>query len=240
MSSVHYTGSAEQLTTKLVLVAAGGLAREVLATIHAAGVGEVVAILDDNPALHGRTIAGAPVAGLNRQTVQETKANFVVCAGSGSTRAKLVERLCYLGVSPDRFASVIHPTSNLPTTCRLGMGAVILAQVVMTTDVTLGDHVVVMPHAVLTHDVVVEDYATLCAGVVLGGGVHVGRASYLGMNASVLPNVKVGADAILGMGAVILQDVPDGQTWVGVPARESSQSAGPNVPLGRMTNTKFG
>jgi acetyltransferase-like isoleucine patch superfamily enzyme len=76
-----------------------------------------------------------------------------------------------------------------------------------------------MPGVTLTHDDVVEDFATFAAGVSLGGGVRIGRGAYLGMNASVREGVTVGAGATIGMGAAVLADVPDDETWVGVPAR---------------------
>jgi serine acetyltransferase len=33
-------------------------------------------------------------------------------------------------------------------------------------------------------------------------------------------NLTIGAGAVIGMGSVVLADVPDGQTWAGVPARK--------------------
>jgi acetyltransferase-like isoleucine patch superfamily enzyme len=71
-----------------------------------------------------------------------------------------------------------------------------------------------------THDDDVADFATFAAGVSLGGGVRIGRAAYLGMNSSVRERTSVGAYATIGMGAAVLSNVPDGETWVGVPARE--------------------
>ena len=76
-----------------------------------------------------------------------------------------------------------------------------------------------MPGVTLTHDDVVEDFATLAAGVSLGGGVRIGRAAYLGMNSCVRERTRVGAGTRIGMGAAVLADVPDGETWAGVPAR---------------------
>ena len=53
----------------------------------------------------------------------------------------------------------------------------------------------------------------------LGGGVRLGEASTVGMNASVRPGVRIGRGATVGMGAAVLADVPDGETWAGVPAK---------------------
>jgi acyl-[acyl carrier protein]--UDP-N-acetylglucosamine O-acyltransferase len=81
-----------------------------------------------------------------------------------------------------------------------------------------------MPNVTVTHDDVVGDYATLCAGVSLAGGVRVGEAAYLGANASVRQHLRVGDDSTLGMGASLLSDLPDGETWAGVPARRLDRS----------------
>jgi serine acetyltransferase len=79
-----------------------------------------------------------------------------------------------------------------------------------------------MPGVTFTHDDVVADFATFAAGVSLGGGVRVGRAAYLGMNASVRERLTIGDRATIGMGAAVLADVPDGETWVGVPAHTTA------------------
>ena len=43
------------------------------------------------------------------------------------------------------------------------------------------------------------------------------------MNSSVRERTSVGAFATVGMGAAVLSNVPDGETWVGVPAHAIDQ-----------------
>jgi sugar O-acyltransferase (sialic acid O-acetyltransferase NeuD family) len=203
---------------ELLLVAASGLAREVLAIVRAHGLYDVVGFLDDSADLHG-TIDGVRVLGSVEDAAGRPDAAVLVCAGRGSVREAIVTRLAGVGVGPERFATIVHPDVEVPDTSSVGAGSILLAGVVLTTAVTVGDHVVVMPHVTLTHDDAVEDFATLCAGVTLGGWVSVGRRAYVGMNASVRERVRVGAGATLGMGAALLTDLPDDETWAGVPAR---------------------
>jgi galactoside O-acetyltransferase len=48
--------------------------------------------------------------------------------------------------------------------------------------------------------------------------VHVKRNAVLFCNAVVLPGVTIGEGAVIAAGAVVTKDVPDGETWAGVPA----------------------
>lgn len=201
----------------LVLVGASGLAREVLAVLRGPGAAHVpVGVVDDDPHRHGGTLDGVPVLGGLDAAAERPGADLLVCVGRGADRAALVDRLRVRGATA--WATVVHPAAVVAPGCVVGPGSVLLAGVVLTADIRVGAHVVLMPHVTLTHDDRVGDFATLAAGVALGGGVEVGRAAYLGMRASVRERVRVGAGSTLGMGAVLLTDLPDGETWAGVPA----------------------
>ena len=204
---------------QLILVAASGLALETAEAARASGYA-VRGCVDDDEALWGTCAGGwLPVLGGLRALLEHPSDKVVLCAGKGSVRARLAERFAAQGLSPSRFATVVHPSVTVPPSCSLGTGSVVLAGCVLTASVTVGDHVVAMPQVTLTHDDVVEDFATLCAGVTLGGAVRVGRAAYLGMSASVRERVRVGAASTLGMGSALLTDLPEGEVWAGVPAR---------------------
>ncbi|MFK0038404.1 acetyltransferase [Paenarthrobacter sp. NPDC090517] len=211
--------------SELLVIAAGGLAREVLAMVRSFGLYDVIGILDDDEDRNGRVVDGAHVLGPIRDALEFPHAKLLVCISSGRARENVVMRLRNLGLDEDRYATAIDPSVHRPDGCHIGVGSVLLANVTMTASVSLGQHVVAMPGVTFTHDDVVADFATFSAGVSLGGNVSIGRGAHLGMNASIREHRTVGAGATIGMGAAVLNDVPAGESWAGVPARVIQRSS---------------
>lgn len=206
--------------TELLLVAATGLAREVMAAVRGTAQFDLLGLLDDDPRRSGTVLDGAHVLGSLADVGRYPTACIVVCASSGSVRCDIVHRLTALGVSQDRFATIVHPRASVPEGCSVGEGSIVLANAVMTAGVRLGRHVVVMPQVTLMQGAAVEDCSTLAAAAVVGESVVVGRTVSVGMNASIRRGVRIGEGAVIGMGAAVVSDVPGSQTWVGVPARQ--------------------
>jgi sugar O-acyltransferase (sialic acid O-acetyltransferase NeuD family) len=203
----------------LILIGAGGLAREVAETVSSGDRYRILGIVDDDRSLHGTTVADLPVLGGIEEIRWDRGTHLMICTGHGHVRQRIVNQLSTFDIGLHRFATIVHPSVHVPRSCFIGVGSVLLAHVAVTADARIGRHVVAMPNVTITHDDLVGDYATLCAGVSLAGGVTVGARAYLGANASVRQNLRVGADSTLGMGASLLHDLPDGETWAGVPAR---------------------
>ena len=213
----------------LVVVGAGGFGRETVEAIRALNAAgarwRLAGYLDDDPARHGTVIGGVPVLGGIAELDHMPDASVVVCTARPDnyvSRPRIVERL---GLPPERYATIIHPSASVSVTSRVGPGSVLLAQTVLTAAVTVGSHVAVMPHVTLTHDDVVADFATMASGVCLGGNVSVGRCAYIGAGALVREDRSIGSCALVGMGAVVTRDVPPGEVWAGVPARHICKAA---------------
>ena len=209
------------MTQDVVLLGAGGLAREVVQATLATGAGvRVIGMLDDDPGLRGLRVAGREVLGTTAE-VRTLAPDVRVVATVASPadphrRSRLTSRL---GLPDERYGRIVHPSACLATDTALGAGTVVLAGVVATSGVRLGRHAVIMPTCVLAHDVDVGDAVTLASGVLLAGGVVVESGAYLGAGAKVREGVRIGAGAVVGMGAVVLKDIPGKQIWAGVPAR---------------------
>lgn len=69
------------------------------------------------------------------------------------------------------------------------------------------------------HNTSVGVNSILAAGVVLAGGAAVGSDCFIGVNAVLRQKQRVGNRVVIGMNAAVVDDVPDGEVWVGNPAR---------------------
>jgi sugar O-acyltransferase (sialic acid O-acetyltransferase NeuD family) len=207
----------------LVLIGAGGFARETAQAVHAlnrnGAAWRLLGYLDDDPARHGQVIDGTVVLGGRDRIEHLPNALFVVCAGRPSNYVSRLKIVGDLGLPPERYATIVHPSAAVSPSSAVGPGSVLLAHVTLTAAVAVGAHVAIMPQVTLTHDDVIEDFATIASGACLGGGVRVRRGAYLGAGALIGENRTVGAFSLVGMGAVVTHDVPPREVWVGVPAR---------------------
>ncbi len=210
---------------KLVIVGAGGLGREVLATVracHEAGRGwDVLGFLDSDPALASKQVGGIPVLGgddwyrQNHSTVR-----FVCAIGDPSARSKAVERLLAMDA---KFVSVSHPSVRIPGSVEIGVGTVIMSGTEFTTDVKIGSHVVIYLNCAITHDVCVDDFCLIASGCNLSGAAVLKTGVQLGAGVSVAPRQRIGAWAIVGAGSVVVKDIPANSTAVGNPCRVIEQ-----------------
>jgi sugar O-acyltransferase (sialic acid O-acetyltransferase NeuD family) len=233
-------GTAQLGGGDLVLVGAGGFAREtaqaVLALNAAGARWRLLGYLDDDPAKHGEMVDGVAVLGGREYLARLPDARVVVCTGRPGNYVSRITIVDELGLPPDRYATVIHPSAAVSPSSSVGPGSVLLAHVTLTAAVRIGAHVVVMPQVTLTHDDVIEDFATIASGVLAGGGVRVQRGAYLGAGAIIGEERTVGELAMVGMGSVVTHDVPGREVWIGVPARYRRAASLPARFAGQETS----
>lgn len=108
----------------------------------------------------------------------------------------------------------IHSHVWIGDLVRIGDRVKIQAFVFIPNGVTIHDDVFIGPRVTFTNDRYPpsndwqDKYQTIVeSGVSLGAG------------AVILPGIKIRKNAKIGAGAVVTHDVPEGETWVGNPAR---------------------
>ena len=98
-------------------------------------------------------------------------------------------------------------------------GALLLAGVRVTCDVSVGAHALLNLNVTVGHDTRIGAYSVINPGANISGHVTIGECVLVGAGACIREGVTIGDGATVGMGAVVLRDVPAGEVWVGNPAR---------------------
>lgn len=198
----------------VVVVGAGGHAREIADIIGRSAAYEVLGFLADTaPAAHD------PAASRYLGTVDrlaDHATHYALAIGDSVARARVAARLDELGGQP---ITVVDPDSTIGSNVSLGVGTIVFPGVRITTDVRLGRHCHVNVNATVSHDCRLGDFVTVSPGSVVCGTVTLGDRTYVGANACIRQNITIGADVLVGAGAMVTRDLPNPGVYVGCPAR---------------------
>ena len=204
----------------IVIIGAGGFGREVhslLANINQVKQSfNILGFIDDG-VTKGTQIHNLPVLG-NVEDVKALKPTAAVMAvGNPQIRESIF-------LKPPEwldFPNVIHPLAVFQDVdrIRIGQGNIICAGNIFTTDILIGNYCIVNLSSTIGHDVVLGNFCSIMPGVNISGGAKLMKGVYVGTGAKLIKATTLGTHAIIGAGAVVETDVPNGATFVGVPAK---------------------
>jgi sugar O-acyltransferase (sialic acid O-acetyltransferase NeuD family) len=178
---------------------------------------------DGNPKI-GTQINGCEIIGdanFNQLVADGERHECFLGVGSPIVRQKLIARML-LKNRNIAFPNLIHPSVCMDRRdgkVRMGMGAVICAGSILTTDIVLGDFVHVNLDSTIGHDSVIGSYSTLSPGSHISGNVTLMERIFIGTGASVIEGVSLHPDVVIGAGAAVIKDLVEQGTYVGIPAK---------------------
>ena len=208
---------------KLLLFPFNGNAREAASVVEAINrqheTWQLLGFIDDDPKKHGLHFGDYPVLG-GREHLQRNEDTFVLAVpGRPESFLQRQALIASLKVEPERFASIIHPSASIGIGCTVGGNTLLMANIVLTANVSVGRSVVILPNTVIAHDSTLGDYCLVGANVSVSGGVTVGENCYVGSGARIIQETTIGERALIGLGAVVINNVAAGSVVAGNPAR---------------------
>lgn len=210
---------------KLVILGAGGFAREVAQYIHDINLQNKVydlhGFIDDDSEKHGMVFNNTVVLGninMLKEQIFFKETIYCICAIANPTaKQKMVEEAIKAGM---KFINIIHPTAYLGNSVQLGEGIIIGPQSILTVNIKIGNHVSINPSCGIGHDSIIGEFSTLYWNVNISGNVNVGKYVEIGSKAFIKQGLKIEEKVIIGAGAVVIQNINREKTAVGIPAKQ--------------------
>ncbi len=198
----------------LVIAGKGGFAREVRWLLERINqekkTWNFLGYIDREP---GESVAG------NDGFLQEYEKELavVLAVGDPTVRKRLAE--CFQQNPCLYFPNLVDPGALCPRGVRMGMGNIICAGTIFTTDIEIGNFNIINLACTVGHDTVIQDYVTINPGVNVSGNVCIETLANIGTGTQIIQGKTVGNGTVVGAGAVVNRSLPAFCTAVGVPAR---------------------
>lgn len=116
------------------------------------------------------------------------------------------------------FGSVLHSSSYIDSSCKIGAGVFIYPGCTLDMNVEIGDNTVVNVGGVIAHDTSIGAHCFLSPAVKIAGFVNVGNKVSLGIGSVLIDNLTIASGVRTGGGSVVTKSLDKPGLYVGVPA----------------------
>ncbi|MDL2298546.1 acetyltransferase [Synergistaceae bacterium OttesenSCG-928-D05] len=196
----------------IYLIGAGNHAKVVMTMLEVCGFA-CKGIYDDNESMWGKEIWNVPVLGPTTDLPDKEGIMAVIGIGSNQTRKEISERFENV-VWP----VLIHPTSVVHSSTRIGGGTVILPGCIIQADAKIGHHTIINTGAVVDHDCIIGNYCHLAPRCCVADGVAVDDGAFIGMGSVVIPYTHIASNVVLGPGSTAVKNLDSEGVYFGTPA----------------------
>ncbi|WP_166332756.1 NeuD/PglB/VioB family sugar acetyltransferase [Sphingobacterium chungjuense] len=203
----------------MLIVGAGGFAKEVLEVLTDNSVCADITFFDDiNPKVHSLydhpIISSFDAAAVYLKKVDN---RFILGIGGSALRLHFFDVFTKLGGICE---SAISVKANIASFgMDINSGVSILGNSIISSGVSLGRGSMVYYGSIISHDVKVGEFCEISPGATILGGANIGKLTHVGANATVLPRIKIGENVIIGAGSVVTKDIPNNKIAIGIPAK---------------------
>jgi sugar O-acyltransferase (sialic acid O-acetyltransferase NeuD family) len=117
------------------------------------------------------------------------------------------------------YPPLIHPSSFIHPTCRVGRGAVVLPGCTVDWASEIGDNALLNTGVIVAHHTNVGAHSFVGPGAAIAGKVTIGESCFIGINSTIIDHLSLCAGTNVAGGAVVVGDSNQPGWYVGSPAR---------------------
>lgn len=201
----------------MVIVGAGGHAREILSVIEEQEVTNRIIFFDN---ISGeRKFYNYDVLTRIEDVLLEFERDNSYALAIGGQKSKRDINSLFLNLKGKPLSIISRTAFVGPHNTILGVGLNIMREVFISNSVSIGNYTLLNHRSSVHHDVTVGQFCEISPSVQLLGGCKIGDFCFVGAGSIILPNVVVGNNVTIGAGSVVNKNVGDDVVVYGVPAR---------------------
>lgn len=201
----------------ILIIGAGGLGKEAADLIRDIGGYEIIGFLDDNKEKKGFMVNNVIVLDtIDRIDQYKDVDNIVIAIANPAIKKRIYECTKDIGF---HYPNLVHPTVIMGSGVRMGIGNIVCAYSILSTEAVLNDFVTINPQCGVGHESELRSFTTMYWSVHIGGNTSIHEGCELGSKSCVLQGLKIADNVVLGAGAVAAKDINESGTYIGIPAK---------------------
>lgn len=200
---------------QLIIIGAGGHGKVIADIAELVARYEEIYFLDDNS--RGTCFKHKIIGKIDDFIKFVNKADFIIGIGNAIIRKRIFEKLEKYEAD---IISLVHPSSIIANSVKIGKGSVIAAGVVINPDSVIGKGCIINTSSSVDHDSIIDDFVHIASGAHLAGNIFVGKNTWIGAGAVVKNNISIAGDCMIGAGAVVVKNIKESGVYIGVPAKK--------------------
>lgn len=204
----------------IIIVGAGGFAREVLGYIFTektAGVYDrIKGIVVDGYQKNDYLPYDLPYLGSVAEYKSTAEDLFLVCIGENPGRRQVIELLKSKGA---KLFTYVSESSYVNSTAKIGEGVIVAPFCIINANVILGKYALLNSYSAIGHDSIVGVHAVLSPYAAINGGCRVGDNLIMGTRATIFPKINLGNNCIITTHSYVKNDKGDNR-FIHIKAKE--------------------
>jgi sugar O-acyltransferase (sialic acid O-acetyltransferase NeuD family) len=203
---------------KLIIIGAGGFAREVYNL--------ALAINDSSPDTF-KTINFAEFDDYHKHDYVDSvkvlkisecdvkKYHFVIGIADPFKKKQILNEL----KSESKFINLISPSSFVSEDIKFGIGVIVMPFCYISCNVKIGNHAHINSHCIIGHDTRIGNFFTSACSVSIAGNNYISDLCYFGMNSCTKQGLSICKNTVVGLNSGVVKDIIVSGTYIGTPAK---------------------
>ncbi len=129
--------------------------------------------------------------------------------GIGAVLNHAVRKKLFLFLKEKRLfiPNIIHPSSSVEPSVKLGEGNQIMQGAIIGPDVKIGNNCIINTGSIVSHDAIIGNNVHIAPGAIIAGSVTIGDNTVIGMGTTVFLGVNIGENVTINNGINVFSNV---------------------------------